>query len=198
MQCGQSEKVLNVKLVGASRNNWALKGQYSEPCSLTPEDCGGTVVKMLCYKSEGRWNDPSWCHWNFSLTWNPSDRTMVLGSTQPLAEMSTRSISWGKGGRCVRLTTLPPSCAVVTKYGNLNFLESSEPLQACNGTAFFLLTDSWDVITAGLHTATKIWAKTVSFPHVRIVQALNNKQKPNAVVRLEFVWPATVLSVSRH
>jgi hypothetical protein len=26
---------------------------------------------------------------------NPSDRTMALGSTQPLPEMSTRSISWG-------------------------------------------------------------------------------------------------------
>ena len=40
-----------------------------------------------------------------------------------------------KGGRCVRLTTLPPSCAVVMKSGNLNFLEPSEPLQAFNGTA---------------------------------------------------------------
>ena len=29
---------------------------------------GGTVVKVLCYKSEGRMFDPSWCHWNFSLT----------------------------------------------------------------------------------------------------------------------------------
>ena len=29
---------------------------------------GGTVVKVLCYKSEGRWFDPRWCHWNFSLT----------------------------------------------------------------------------------------------------------------------------------
>jgi hypothetical protein len=29
-------------------------------------------------------------HWR-----NPSDRTMALGSTQPLTEMSTRSISWG-------------------------------------------------------------------------------------------------------
>jgi hypothetical protein len=29
-------------------------------------------------------------HWH-----NPSDRTMALGSTQPLTEMSTRSISWG-------------------------------------------------------------------------------------------------------
>jgi len=26
---------------------------------------------------------------------NPSDRTMGLGSTQPLTEMSTMSISWG-------------------------------------------------------------------------------------------------------
>ena len=27
-----------------------------------------TVVKVLRYKSEGRWFDPIWCHWNFSLT----------------------------------------------------------------------------------------------------------------------------------
>ena len=45
----------------------------------------------------------------------------------------------GKGGRCVRLTTLPPSCAVVMKSGNLNFLEPSGPLQACNGIALPLL-----------------------------------------------------------
>ena len=25
-------------------------------------DRGGTVVKVLCYKSEGCWFDPSWCH----------------------------------------------------------------------------------------------------------------------------------------
>jgi len=29
-------------------------------------------------------------HWH-----NPSDRTMALGSTQPLTEMSTKRISWG-------------------------------------------------------------------------------------------------------
>jgi hypothetical protein len=38
--------------------------------------------------------------------------------------MSTRSISWGKGGRCRRLTNLSPSCAVVTKSGKLNFLRN--------------------------------------------------------------------------
>ena len=43
--------------------------------------------------------------------------------------MSTRCNSWGKGGRCERLTNLTPSCAVVMKSGNLNFLEPSGPLQ---------------------------------------------------------------------
>ena len=47
----------------------------------------------------------------------PSDRTRVLGSTQPLVKMSTRNIPGGEGGRCVRLTTSPPSCAEF--HGNL-------------------------------------------------------------------------------
>jgi len=41
----------------------------------------------------------------------PSDRTMVLGSTQPLVKMNTRNIPGSKGGRCVRLTTSPHSSA---------------------------------------------------------------------------------------
>jgi hypothetical protein len=63
---------------------------------------------------------------------------MALGSTQPLKEMGTGNISWGGGcigGRWVRLTTLPPSCAVVTKSGSLNLLEPSGPVQVCNGNA---------------------------------------------------------------
>jgi len=37
---------------------------------------------------------------------------MALGLTQPLTEMSIRNISsGGKGGRCVGLRTLLPSCA---------------------------------------------------------------------------------------
>jgi len=50
--------------------------------------------------------DSRLCHWN------PSGRTMALGSNQPLSEMTTRIISWGvKGGRSLGLTTLPPSSA---------------------------------------------------------------------------------------
>jgi len=39
-----------------------------EPIYTCLGDRGSTVVKVLCYKSVGRWFDPSWCHWNFSLT----------------------------------------------------------------------------------------------------------------------------------
>jgi len=31
-------------------------------------DRGSTVVKVLCYKSEGRWFNYRWFHWNFSLS----------------------------------------------------------------------------------------------------------------------------------
>ena len=37
-------------------------------CTISVGDRGGTVVKALCYKSEGRWFNPRWCHWKFSLT----------------------------------------------------------------------------------------------------------------------------------
>jgi hypothetical protein len=71
---------------------------------------GGAVVEALRYKPEGCGIDSRWCYWNFSAAY-----TFRLhsgpGSTQLPTEMSTRNISWGKGGQCVGLTTLPPSCA---------------------------------------------------------------------------------------
>jgi hypothetical protein len=52
-------------------------------------------------------------HWH-----NPSGRSMTLGSTQSLTEMSTRNISWG----------MP----IVLKPRSLNLLEPSRPVQVCN------------------------------------------------------------------
>ena len=68
----------------------------------------GTAVAQWL-RSEGRWFDPNWC---------PSDRSIALGSTQPLTEMSTSSISWGGGKkRPVRkadnLTTILGHCHVI-------------------------------------------------------------------------------------
>ena len=56
-------------------------------------DRGSTVVKVLCTNRKVAGSIPDGVieifHWH-----NPSDRTMTLGSTQPLTEMSTRSIYW--------------------------------------------------------------------------------------------------------
>ena len=71
-------------------------------CTITRHTVG-QLDEALRYKLEGR-------GFNYHL-YNPSGRTMALGLTQPLTEMSTTNISFGKGDRCVMLTTLPPSCA---------------------------------------------------------------------------------------
>jgi len=84
---------------------------------------GGLVVKALRYKPAGRGFDSRWCHWNFSVT----------------SFRSHGVFPGDKGGRCVRLTTLPPSCAVVMKYGEINFLEPSGPLQACKRDCFIFI-----------------------------------------------------------
>jgi len=68
------------------------------------------LVVALRYKPKGRGSIPDDIMEIFHRQ-IPSRRTVALGLTQPLTEMSSRSISWwGKGGRCVGLTTLPPSC----------------------------------------------------------------------------------------
>ena len=70
---------------------------------------------------------------------------MALGSTQPPTEMITRRISWGKGGRCVRLTTLPPFWAIVTISGNLNFLEPSGHLGPVMGLIYLYLYRQFNI-----------------------------------------------------
>jgi len=69
---------------------------------------------------------------------------MALESTQPLTEIKYQEhFLGGKGGRCVRLTNLPPSCSVVMKSGNLNFLGPSGPLLASKETALSFYFEAW-------------------------------------------------------
>ena len=62
------------------------------------------LVEALRSNPQGRGFDSRWCHWNWL---NPSGRAVVLWCTQP----HTGYFLSGKAGRCLGLTTLPPSRA---------------------------------------------------------------------------------------
>ena len=84
-------------------------------------------------------------HWH-----NPSIPTMALGLTQPPTEMSTSNISLGgggKGGRCVGLTTLPPSCADCHEIWEP---QRSGTLRACPGPC----RDCFILLNTHTHTHT--------------------------------------------
>jgi hypothetical protein len=77
---------------------------------------------------------------------------MALGFTQPLTEISSRKIFWGKDGRWLGLTTLPLSCADC-----LEILEPQTPgtLRAYNRSVIgllYLFIDLLKIITTLLIT----------------------------------------------
>ena len=63
----------------------------------------------------------------------PPTKPCALGSTQSL-KMSTRDFSWGKGGRCVELTTYHPCSAESQKIRGLNLPGTPLATSACRGT----------------------------------------------------------------
>jgi hypothetical protein len=71
--------------------------QYHIPYErgLCMEHAVAWLVEALCYKPEGRRFDSRCGHSIFFNLPNPSSRTMALGSTQPLTEMSTRNLPEG-------------------------------------------------------------------------------------------------------
>jgi hypothetical protein len=74
----------------------------------------------------------------------------LWGRPSLLTEMRTRNISWGKGGRCVGLTTCHLHVPIVLKFGSLNLLETSGPVKGCNSFAlplpYSLINPKWRVI----------------------------------------------------
>ena len=125
---------LGAEICSGGRPHRVCNNDHTSVCDKSNDSHrgrGSTVVKVLCYKSEGSWFDPSWCRWIFS-----SFRSHYGPGVDSVSNRNEYQgyFLGGKGGRFVRLTILPPSCAVVMKSENFNFLEPSGPFQACNGT----------------------------------------------------------------
>ena len=127
--------VSRIKLITISR----YKIEFYAFCENWKHNRRPSLVKVLCYKSEGRCSIPDGVsrifYWHKILPialWPWVDSASNINGYQ-------EHFLGGKDGRCVRLITLTPSCAVVMKSGNVNFLETSRPLQACNGTTLTFL-----------------------------------------------------------
>jgi len=93
---------------------------------------------------------------------------------------------------------LPSFCAVVTKYGNLNFLDPSGPLRACNGTAFsFFGMKGHGFVTTCDKSGMRFNFIPKSY-HIIYVQPLlftpSGNHYADATVAVEFLWSCLTLN----
>ena len=88
---------------------------------------------------------------------------------------------------------LPPSCAVVTKSGNLNFLEPSGPIQACNGTVLPL-----PLLDGGGWSAPRLFRSNPGNNPVPIVQEAEWARGVRKISPLPRIDPRTVPPVANR
>jgi hypothetical protein len=95
--------------------------------------CWGTMLQA----GRSRVRFPMMSLDSFNLR-NPASRTMALGTTQPLTEISTRNLPEGiKGGRRVRLSILPPSVSPLPiRCGSIDVSQPYGPSQPVIRIAF--------------------------------------------------------------
>jgi hypothetical protein len=129
---------------------------------------------LLYYKPEGHGFDSRWGHRIFFNWPNPSSRTMLLESTQPLTEMSTRNLPGGvKNGRRVRLTTSPPSVSLLSRMWEPRRLTTLWVPTACYRDIFtpffFFINPKW--VCSYKIPIQFLYFSMSHFPPVMIIQA---------------------------
>ena len=85
------------------------------------------LVEALCYKPEGGFYSRSY-HWNFSLTFLPATGPEVVSGSN--RNEYQEYFPGGEGGCCIRIITLPPSCAECHEVWEP---QPSRTLTACPG-----------------------------------------------------------------
>jgi len=80
----------------------------------------------------------------------PLTEPCALGSTQPL-KVSTRDFSWGKGGRCIWLTTYHPCSAETSR--SLTLPGTLWATSACRGTPLLYYYVYYEHIYQSLHVS---------------------------------------------
>jgi hypothetical protein len=89
---------------------------------------------------------------------NPSGRTMALGSTQLLTEMSTRNISWGVTATDAYIwQPYHLHVSIFLKSGSLNLLEPSRPVQACTEIAVRLRVSLRSILMLSFHLILRLY-----------------------------------------
>jgi hypothetical protein len=127
-------QLLNVLKVSDVRQ---MEVHTSEPLTSQPNtfEVEIAIANLDRYNSPGTHQIPSWKFAgsssdkvdSFNLP-NPSSRTMAMGSTQPLTEMSTKNLPGRiKGGQHVRLTNSLPSVSRLSRE-NVGASTSHNPM----------------------------------------------------------------------